>query len=332
MTKIHMDTEITKNLAVQMHQAAIRMQETQHRLNNQISGLPYIWEGDDAFYFAQDAGSNLREYQGYIDILQNLSTLLDREIEQWIQVDMDGCGKLGSIGQVLGSNITFGAGAWGSFSLEELISSGGWTIAGGIAVSGGMAGWISLPTGQYEWKDLLLEFADEGLDTTYDFLKEMPLKDYKELGREWNKFIGDSKGGGVGTFDEIGHIIKSDTFAKAFDFAGDTGFEFVDGLLDGEPVDKALISAGLTSLAGVGLHCIPGVGTVLAVSDGIQFAGNIVACGLELAGYHEAAGTLQNSLEVIDLGGYVSNFADDVTDWILKSSTTTRLFRGSGAV
>lgn len=143
--------------------------------------------------------------------------------------------------------------------------------------------------------------------------KSMTYADYRSVGRWVNDLAGNQRGGWVGRMDTLGHIIESPWVQEGIPFG-------LNVILDedfGENNARA-IAGELFVFASTRL--IPGFGTVMLVSDGIQFGGNLVAGGMELLGYSDEAAWLQNSLEVIDLGGYVEEIGegiyDTATDWI----------------
>jgi uncharacterized protein YukE len=97
----------------------------------------------------------------------------------------------------------------------------------------------------------------------------------------------------------------------------------IDGyFFNNEDPTHALISTGINVGIKYGLET--GLetlfGTVMLWSGGIQIVGNIGAAMLEASGQYQAASILQNSLDVIDVGGYINDLAEGITDWIINPS------------
>ena len=96
----------------------------------------------------------------------------------------------------------------------------------------------------------------------------------------------------------------------------------IDGLYNNEDPEHAVISAlinvGIRYGLEAGLKTL--FGELMLLSGGAQIIGNIGAAMLEASGQYQAASVLQNSLDVIDLGGYINDLAEGITDWIINPS------------
>jgi hypothetical protein len=81
-----------------------------------------------------------------------------------------------------------------------------------------------------------------------------------------------------------------------------------------------VVDVGSRMIVDVGLkyaaNLIPGVGTVLMLSDGVQLVGKGVASGLEFLGMKEQAKGIRDVLEVID----VKEQAVKATKWVLNKA------------
>lgn len=99
------------------------------------------------------------------------------------------------------------------------------------------------------------------------------------------------------------------------------GVKYADLVLKGVEGDLSGLRNGLIDIGsrvavkwalGEAAKLIPGVGTVLLISDGVQLIGAGVASGLEFFGMQEQASSVRNVLEVID----VKEQAVKATKWV----------------
>lgn len=162
------------------------------------------------------------------------------------------------------------------------------------------------------------EIAKRGSKMLFDTMKDPnSWETYKGIGRNLNKLIDNQKGGFVGLANKVGHFIRSPignfSLNHGVPVVVDTVFSAGE-----EGLPQAFVSAAVSQGIKSGLkYLIPGFGTVMLVSSVVQVAGNLLAGGLDLLGYHKAAVGLQNTLDVIDLGGYVDDLADGIADAVL---------------
>ena len=113
---------------------------------------------------------------------------------------------------------------------------------------------------------------------------------------------------------DLGRFIKS----PGFQWGLPLGMNTISGLIDDEGIGKAAVSGLIETGLQKGLeYLIPGTGTVMLINSGVQIIGNLGAAGLDMLGDHEGAVLLQNGMEALDLGGYVGDFSNEVTDMIL---------------
>jgi prophage DNA circulation protein len=163
---------------------------------------------------------------------------------------------------------------------------------------------------------------------------------------DWKNFYGkaDKYSGYLKNISDFGSFISDPdtTFGRTMDVVGDAtrifqnelkevngyvnilakGVKYGDLVLKGvengdwSGLKNDLIDIGSRAATkwalGEAAKLIPGVGTVLLVSDGIQLVGNGVASGLEFFGMKEQAASLRNVLEVID----VKEQAVKATKWV----------------
>jgi uncharacterized protein YukE len=140
-------------------------------------------------------------------------------------------------------------------------------------------------------------------------------------GFDWGEFGKDEVKNGaavvIGILDKIGQL----------PFLPAPVYKFIKNLLEGllfnnEDALHALLSAGInvgmSELIKYGLKAV--FGNIMLVSGGVQIIGNLVAAVLEMTGQHQTASLLQNSLNVIDLGGYINDIAEGITDWMINPS------------
>jgi len=334
-----MDTEYTRDLAQKLGREVLEFQSSLSTLRRQIPKLSGAWNSPAANDYIREAKALIKALEVDIDRLEELRRLLNFEIDQWIQADSDG--RSTSLGQFA---ISIGGGVRTDLRFHiddyELFLYGGLGIAGGIATgynyetiwgvmhSGfGIGGSTAQPFDWEKWEGDIYKNAIDGIEylAGEGGLKNVPYEKYKDVGRFINKHLHKNlRGGAVGRWDKIGHIIKSDA-------AQDWGIPIVggtiSGLIDGEDVGEAVVSAGIAAGITAGAkYLIPGVGTVMAVSDGVQIVGDIASGVLAATGHEETAAWLQDTLDYVDLGGYVENISDGIADFILNPETRTKTF------
>lgn len=112
-----------------------------------------------------------------------------------------------------------------------------------------------------------------------------------------------------GDFSKIAKVVKyTDLVLKGVENGDWSGLR--NDLVD--TGSRMIVNAGLKYVA----NLIPGVGTVLLVSDAIQLFGKGAASGLEFLGMKEQAKGLRNVLEIIDVKGQ----AVKATKWVVNKA------------
>lgn len=284
MTTLHMKTEQIRELASQLNWCASNFSYKASSLFNVRNRLFDAWQGGGSNDFYAELNSWIIKYERKVDELQYLALRVSREVDEWETADNNN-----SFGEYLGISGVFTG------------SPVGW-----------VDGYYDSPKSSFDWWDSSSAVVSSGTDLWLEYAKR---SDYKQLGRYLNWLEDNKRAGWVGRMDNLGKFL--DSHAGVRDFGIPLGFSFVSGLAEGEGVAKAGTSGIIESGIGWGLTLIPGVGTVMAVSSGIQYIGNTAAITLEAMGDHEGAVLLQNGLEAVDLGGYVGDFSDAVADMVL---------------
>lgn len=135
----------------------------------------------------------------------------------------------------------------------------------------------------------------------------------KRVGRGINWLTGNPRGGWVGQMDDLAHSLKSPKLKalsqnKLFKEAS-VGIPFiVDAYGDykeGDSWHKILVTEGLELFGKKVLYLLPVVGQAYMIYDVGLGVGHLAAGGLELAGFHDQAAWLQNTLEVVDPATYI---------------------------
>jgi len=211
------------------------------------------------------------------------------------------------------------------------------TTKNGASISGEVGASIKNNNKSFNWWN----FTGSAVDATSKILEKaqkIPYEDYQSIGRLINNVIGNKKGGWVDKMDELGHQIRG-TEGKRLGSALD-GLSILAGiggdLSDGYGLDKAIITSvaeygagkllefgteklvtmGLTKLGGKALYAVPYVGEVMMVYDGAIIVGNLAAGGLELAGFHDQAKWLQNTVDKVDINQYIGKGLDKAYDYV----------------
>jgi len=331
-----MDTEYTRDLARKLGREILEFQNSLSALRRQIPKLSGAWNSPAANDYIREANALIKALEVDIDRLEELRRLLNFEIDQWIQADTDGGST--SPGQFA---VSIGGGVRTDLRFHiddyELFLYGGLGIAGGITAgynyetiwgvmhsSFGIGGSTAHPFDWGAWRgDMFNHAINYGENVVGTGLRNAPYEKYKDVGRfinqHWHK---SARGGAVGQWDKIGHIAKSPAMQKwGIPFVGDT----VSGLVEGESVQQAVLSGGISASI---KYLIPGVGTAVMVSDGVQLVGDLASGILKFTGNEETAAWLQDTMDYVDLGGYVEGISDGIADFVLNPETRTETFEG----
>ncbi len=290
MTTLHMETELTRDLANRLNRTALNMDAKESTVRSARNRLSSAWQGGGAEDFRSDLDNWIRSFELQVSELQRLSLRVAREVDEWEHADNNhSFGDSSHLGQIFVDGGGLGPGFTGNDGDDTPFDWWG-------SIGGAWGG------------------ADDYFDFFETFKDHMIYEDYKDIGRWINDKIGEPHGGWVGRWDRIGHFVEG----PGFDIGVGIGSETISGLFEGEDVATAIASGGIEFGIKKGLkYLIPGVGAALVISGGVQLVGNLAAMGLEATGNHESAVLLQNGLEAVNLGGYVGDFSDGVADMVL---------------
>jgi hypothetical protein len=286
-----MKTEEVRNAAHQLDLAVGDLYLKPSKLKGAAGSLRSAWQGGKSNYYAnqlQQMGNTMREQVMH---LQRLVKRLYAEVDEW--EDADGNHAFSNLGVVPAGVI--GTGLFtGTFITS---SSKGSTVE--------PFDWYKFGSGQTkDWAGEATEWLGKARIHT----------EYHDAGEWINNRVGNTHGGYIKKFQNAGRIIKS----PAVQWGVPIGLNAVFGYVEGEDPTKALISAGISvGAVKAASHFIPVVGQVMTINTGVQIAGNLIAAGLESSGDHYGAALLQNGMESIDLGGYVDDLSNAVTDMVL---------------
>jgi hypothetical protein len=97
-------------------------------------------------------------------------------------------------------------------------------------------------------------------------------------------------------------------------------FDLSDELIiDNESPKHAFINAGLSFGIEKGIkYFIPVFGEVMIASTIVQLFGQVGVAVLEVSGNYEEALLLDETLDFIDIGGYVDDIGDGITNWLIN--------------
>lgn len=158
--------------------------------------------------------------------------------------------------------------------------------------------------GTFDWVNWTSGAIDDVLkiaqDIPYDSINKLS---YDDLGRFLNTLVGDSDAGWVGEMDSLGHILKNPIISNGVPI----GLGIVGDILNGESIEKAVVSQGVKAGANALIGMIPVVGEIyVGYQIGLSI-GNLVAGGLELMGDTTDAVILQNTMDELDFTDTLSN-------------------------
>lgn len=329
MAVIHMDTDEVNQMSTKIKLAVNDMMDSYESLDNRVNRLSNHWDGGDSRSFRRKADRILDRLSDQIDTLDALRMQLNREVEQWINVDR---GSELSISERGGGNL-YVPRRISSDSFQHLIRGHQWQknrnlIIGenDILVSGSNS-----QLSRQQLYDLYLEngYADFDVNgLTYAELSALsilavngqlpedwmnhPQKDFLKTkvniyDQELASWYGDVWGDQVGT-EELGYswsVLSAEYSADAVaEFDGWTGQVGVEG------------SAGayLGKISGSANHEFPPVGPVIAGvgATGVAFA------GAEIAG--ELKGGFDPKKQEVGVKGEAGGFAGAKAEVELEGS------------
>jgi uncharacterized protein YukE len=308
VTIIHLEIEDGRLLVQKIQHHVFELEESRSQINRTISYLPSVWDSQSAHAFVSETKYCLRNLNAYIEDLEQLCVSLQREIDQWVQVDQQGPIAL--------RESTGFKGLWNGKNLGVYDYAG--LIGGSIGIGAGIAfnGYQSLDMRfwQNEEIDDFLNIANE---IPYDSVSGIS---YKGIGRTINdQLIDNVKGGAVGKCNRLGHLLKSTEVQWGVPIVMET----FDGISEGESAVEAVGSAVLKEGISKGIEygvaaLIPGFGQAMLVSSVVQIAGNGVVTMLEKTGQQAAANIIETGLDYVDIGGYVDSISDGITDMVVN--------------
>lgn len=285
---IHMETDQVRAVARQLSQASSDIQAEITSVCGRLRSIN--WQSPSRDRFISDVGELQRKFQTYTDLGTDLGLRVQREVDEWERVDNN------------------------TNDFHDLFS--GFVGVGGLHIWEPHFNWPDqIPMPPFDWFKWGTDETKNWIDVINDYLKSSRITlEYHDWGKTINEFLGNAHGGGVGTMQDLGRFIKS----PGFQWGLPLGMNTISGLIDDEGIGKAAVSGLIETGLQKGLeYLIPGTGTVMLINSGVQIIGNLGAAGLDMLGDHEGAVLLQNGMEALDLGGYVGDFSNEVTDMIL---------------
>jgi hypothetical protein len=288
MTEIHMQTEAVQEMINIISNQVVEMSGSQAQLRNNASGLSLKWTGgksSEIIDTLQRISSNLSKD---LDNLQNLAGKASGEVNQWIEADAR-----------FGDQLSFGPNS--SQTANPQISE----IGAFVATGAGAVACTGLDWG---------EWARDEFDSTVDVDSGIVslVKDQAD-----ELVAGEVKINGLADAADIKEAGDLGKLDAAFTVGG-AGISIAEKvLIDHKSLGNAALGTGVST--GVDLlmgSLIPGFGEVMLISAGVQLLGQWGVGLLESSGNHQAAALLHDTLDVIDLGGYVDDIGNGIADWV----------------
>ncbi|MEI7988906.1 MAG: WXG100 family type VII secretion target [Chloroflexota bacterium] len=328
MSVIHMQVEQVREMALSLNQRMADLEEAQAELNRSAARLSMDWQGATASRFTSDLRRCTSNLEEKFNRLQELSTRLNREADEWLKADADGMGRMqpapgAGAGSGFGGRTPFNASSASLLSTGAVLGAGTmaapWLSNMGSSNASNMQGFDSGKWG--------LNFSKNAFKVGNSALGDMKYDQYKELGRTLNSLAGNQHAGMVGWMNDAGHFLKAtpieglNVSTGKFLGSGVGGlFDFYSGMQGGEGLAQAGTSALITT--GITLGASAVAAPVLLGSAGAQLVMGVSSLGLEVAGMHDAALQVNNLSEAVDLSGYISNISDGIADTILPPYDT----------
>ncbi|MCX6056693.1 MAG: WXG100 family type VII secretion target, partial [Chloroflexi bacterium] len=94
MTTIHLQTETGHQTASSLKQNSALAQEELQALKTLMQTLESVWQGNAQTEFASEGNSLLSQMQNHMGILQTLAERLEREVQEWEDVDNRGSSSM----------------------------------------------------------------------------------------------------------------------------------------------------------------------------------------------------------------------------------------------
>ena len=86
--RIFMDVDGARRVVRQMREAAQQHQTRARRLQTHLQQLQQHWEGDAPRVYMERQQAHLRRIQQYVQTLLHLADTLEREIDQYLRMDI----------------------------------------------------------------------------------------------------------------------------------------------------------------------------------------------------------------------------------------------------
>lgn len=297
MSIIHMQTESVYDLVSRLNQYSAHIANISDDLRNASFRLDVHWTGGKGDYYGSRLRNSARRMNDLNSQIQALRIRTGNEVEEWEQTAANLHDPWYN-GVIQGIQHAFDD-VWQKSTTLPFIS--------------GLPG-----NGEYLFDHVLAGAALITGLAANQFSKR-PITSFTNLGewvgRQINRLPNVT--GYVGTMGgfthDIGEFVKKANAEAVFGGVGGFVFDFIDGARDGEGLLQNSATALFTGAAiYAGTRFIPGVGTILLVSDAVQFAGTGLAFGLNLFGLENEANIVNNITESLDLQGYVGDLADGI--------------------
>lgn len=296
MTKIHMETEDVRETAHLLDLTCGELYYMPGKLRGLASSIATAWQGGAASRYSGELRRHAEILQREVISLQRLAERVSNEVNQWENADNNGADAW------LRIRVTPGTPGVPGEEQETTKEKFSWWNWGG-AVGGGI---LTVGTG------------------VVGGMQKLTYVDYQGMGSYLNKLAGNQKAGWVGKMDDLGHLVKKNSFftSPGFKYSADAfsvAFGVADDLKSGDSWLKAIGSEGLELGITKGItkgltYLIPGAGQVMLAYEGVLLAGRLVAGAADILGYDEQAAQLQNAIDVVDLSTYTEKLTDGIFD------------------
>ena len=97
MPILRMETDVIRGVGNQLQQAANLLFEHTQQLSTTVQSLSNNWQGPSANIFISDIHSILQQFNQLSDTGTTLNQRLQREVDEWLQIDGTGAGAIASI-------------------------------------------------------------------------------------------------------------------------------------------------------------------------------------------------------------------------------------------
>lgn len=230
MSTLHMETDHIRSVVQFLNQKVLKLEEGFENLQSTSQRLAMAWQGNRSERFQRQFEGFLREYKRQIQELQTLARRLDREVQEWEEVDQN----FGAFSRRMYQNLQATAPAGFAPASKPKSQSFNWFSPNSDAFK------------------LLLKIGDA-----------IPYRLWKGWGRWINQMAGNLKAGWVGKMDRLGHIVKSPVFQHGAPFA----LGVAEDLAGGDPWQRALGSEIIEIAVELAFPPLASYQTVLSVAS-----------------------------------------------------------------